>query len=67
EDKGQKEITLLHAGSRWKYHLALYVICVMIALLLSLVSVMYPIVFQAFGNEIDSSQHWLDKRRKRFS
>jgi hypothetical protein len=55
EDKGQKEITLLHAGSQWKYHLTLYVVCGMIALLLSLVSVLYPIVFHAFGNEINPS------------
>ncbi|MCA1060445.1 ABC transporter permease [Rossellomorea aquimaris] len=55
EDQGQKEITLLHTGSQWKYHLALYIVCVMIALLLSLVSVLYPIVCHAFGNEIDPS------------
>jgi hypothetical protein len=49
EDKGQKEITLLHAGSPWRYHLALYIVCVIIAFSLSLVSVLYPFVFQAFG------------------
>ncbi len=52
EDAAQKEITLLHARRPWKYHLALYIVCVIMAFLFSLVSVLYPIVWQAFGSEI---------------
>lgn len=52
EDKGQKEITLLHSERPWRYHLGLYTVCVILAFLLSLVSVLYPIVWQVFGSEV---------------
>lgn len=59
EDREQKEITLLHAGRPWRYYLALYIVCMLISLLLSLVSVLYPIVIDAFGAEIYPAHFFL--------
>lgn len=49
EDEDQKIITLLHTKNRKKYYLALFMICVLIGLCLSCVSVTYPILVDAFG------------------
>ncbi|WP_141431038.1 ABC transporter permease [Bacillus sp. 03113] len=51
EDEGLKQITLFHAKSSKDYHLALFLICVLIGLFLSAVSVAYPVVFDMFGGE----------------
>ena len=51
EEKGQKQITLLHAQSFGKYYGSLYILAALIGVFLSLVAVAYPIVFGAFGEE----------------
>ncbi|WP_431026880.1 ABC transporter permease [Lysinibacillus sp. LZ02] len=51
EERGQKQITLLHAQSLRKYYLSLFIIATCIGFCLSLVAVAYPIVFGSFGVE----------------
>ena len=48
EDEEQKQITLLHAKNPGLYYLSLVIICVMVGLLFSVVSVLYPILINAF-------------------
>ena len=49
EDEGQKVITILHSKGEGVYYGALYFICITIGFCLSWVSVMYPIIIDAFG------------------
>ncbi|MFJ7406806.1 MULTISPECIES: ABC transporter permease [unclassified Lysinibacillus] len=49
EDEGQKVITILHSKGQKPYFWALYLICIAIGFCLSWVSVMYPIMIDAFG------------------
>jgi hypothetical protein len=51
EDEGQKVITLLHCKRSREYYIALFIICALIGLCLSFVSVAYPIVFDMFGGK----------------
>ncbi|MGM9948866.1 MAG: ABC transporter permease, partial [Lysinibacillus sp.] len=51
EEKGQKQITSLHAQSLGRYYASLYILAALIGLFLSLVAVSYPIVIGAFGGE----------------
>lgn len=49
EDEGQKQLTLLHARNSRVYYMALFVIVALIGFVLSFVSVVYPIIIDAFG------------------
>ncbi|MGE7941857.1 ABC transporter permease [Lysinibacillus xylanilyticus] len=51
EDEEQKVITTLHAKSRKQYNLGIFIICGLIGLGLSCVSVIYPTLIGAFGEE----------------
>lgn len=51
EDEGQKRITMLHCKNPRKYYRSLFTMGILIGLCLSLISVVYPIVFNAFGVE----------------
>ncbi len=51
EDEGQKVMTTLHAKSRTQYNLGIFIICVLIALFLSCVSIIYPTLIGAFGEK----------------
>ncbi|MFJ8099477.1 ABC transporter permease [Lysinibacillus sp. NPDC096212] len=51
EDEGQKVITTLHAKSRTRYNLGIFIICILIGLFLSCVSVIYPTLIGAFGEK----------------
>lgn len=51
EDEGQKGITTLHAKSRTQYNLGNFIICVLIGVFLSCVSVVYPTLIGAFGEK----------------
>ncbi|MEK5333567.1 ABC transporter permease [Lysinibacillus sp. FSL W8-0992] len=51
EDEGQKVITILHSKGEKAYFGALYLICMAIGFCLSWVSVMYPILIDAFGEK----------------
>ena len=51
EDEGQKVITTLHAKSRTHYNLGIFILCVLIGLFLSFVSVVYPTLIGAFGEK----------------
>ncbi|MFF2176691.1 ABC transporter permease [Lysinibacillus sp. NPDC058147] len=51
EDEGQKVITTLHAKSRTQYNLGIFINCVLIALFLSCISVIYPTLIGAFGEK----------------
>ncbi|MGG0383532.1 ABC transporter permease [Priestia filamentosa] len=52
EDEGQKRITMLHCKNPRKYYRSLFTMGILIGLCLSLISVVYPIVFNAFGVEM---------------
>ncbi len=52
EDPRQSQITLFHAKSIERYHISLFLNCLLFGLGLSVLSVMYPVVFGAFGNEL---------------
>lgn len=49
EDAGQKVITILHSKGQNTYNMALFTICIAIGFCLSSVSVIYPILIDAFG------------------
>lgn len=49
EDEDQKMITLLHTKGKKEYNLALFIICILIGLCLSCLSVIYPVLINAFG------------------
>lgn len=49
EDEEQKVLTTLHAKGRTQYNLAIFIICSLLALGLSFISVLYPTVIGAFG------------------
>lgn len=51
EDEGQKMITILHANGATSYHLSLFIIAILIAFSLSMVSVIYPTAIHAFAEE----------------
>ncbi|WP_342442842.1 ABC transporter permease [Lysinibacillus sp. FSL K6-0057] len=51
EDEGQKVITILHANGSTRYNISLFIICMLIALCLSMISVIYPTVIHAFAEE----------------
>lgn len=51
EDEGQKRITMLHCKNLRKYYRSLFTMGILIGLCLSLISVVYPIVFNTFGVE----------------
>ncbi|MFE3577601.1 ABC transporter permease [Lysinibacillus sp. NPDC059133] len=51
EDEGQKVMTTLHAKSRTHYSLGIFILCVLIGLFLSFVSVAYPTLIGAFGEK----------------
>jgi hypothetical protein len=51
EDEGQKVITILHSKGQKAYFWTLYLICIAIGFCLSWVSVMYPIIIDAFGEK----------------
>ncbi|MFJ3387862.1 MULTISPECIES: ABC transporter permease [unclassified Lysinibacillus] len=51
EDEGQKVITTLHAKGRTQYNLGIFMICILIGLFLSCVSVIYPTLIGAFGEK----------------
>ncbi|MFJ5764356.1 ABC transporter permease [Lysinibacillus sp. NPDC093210] len=51
EDEGQKVITILHSKGQKAYFRALYLISIAIGFCLSWVSVLYPIVIDAFGEK----------------
>jgi hypothetical protein len=48
EDEGQKQITIMHAKNKREYYIALVINCAVVGLILSIVSVAYPVVFHAF-------------------
>lgn len=49
EDKNQKQITIIHTKNKRQYYYALVTNCVSAGLILSLASVMYPVVFNSFA------------------
>lgn len=51
EDEEQKRMTLLHCQRSRDYYIALFLICALIGLVLSFVSVFYPIVFDMFDGK----------------
>lgn len=48
EDEGQKQITIMHTKNTRKYYLALVINCIVVGLILSIIAVAYPIIFNAF-------------------
>lgn len=48
EDQGLQQLTILHAKNKSGYYLALVINCAFVGLILSIVAVMYPIVFHVF-------------------
>lgn len=51
EDEGQKVITILHSKGKKAYFGALYLICIILGFCLSWVSVIYPNLIGAFGEQ----------------
>ncbi|MEK3994326.1 ABC transporter permease [Psychrobacillus sp. FSL K6-2365] len=48
EDQGLQQLTILHAKNKSGYYLALVINCAFVGLILSIVAVVYPIVFHVF-------------------
>ncbi|QDQ02008.1 ABC transporter permease [Lysinibacillus fusiformis] len=51
EDEGQKIITILHSKGQSAYYGSLFIVCIAIGFCLSMVSVIYPILIGAFGEQ----------------
>ncbi|WP_046176465.1 hypothetical protein [Domibacillus indicus] len=55
EDPGQKQITLFHAKSLSVYYAALFTVCLLAALVFSMISTVYPVMAGSFGIAVRSS------------
>lgn len=55
EDEGQRQITIMHAKSKKAYYITLVLVCILTGLILSITSVAYPIIFDAFSPGLQPS------------